>query len=103
MTGSHGKHVYVDYNGYNRNDIHDGAWMLEKMIAAANAANVELFTLMLRNSMERFHPLDLLQWYYLMRVTSVLIATTTKGGLLLMHSPVEALIQMELPTIFMGL
>ena len=42
MTGSHGKHVYVDYNGYNRNDIHDGAWMLEKMIAAANAANVRI-------------------------------------------------------------
>ena len=51
MTGSHGKHVYVDYNGYHRNGVHDGAWMLEKMIAAANAANVELSTLMLRNLM----------------------------------------------------
>ena len=42
MTGSHGKHVYVDYNGYHRNGVHDGAWMLEKMIAAANAANVRI-------------------------------------------------------------
>ena len=33
MTGSHGKHVYVDYNGYHRNGVHDGPWMLEKMIA----------------------------------------------------------------------
>ena len=42
MTGSHGKHVYVDYNGYHRNGVHDGPWMLEKMIAAANAANVRI-------------------------------------------------------------
>ncbi len=42
MTGSHGKHVYVDYNGYHRNGVHDGAWMLEKMVDAANAAKVRI-------------------------------------------------------------
>ena len=42
MTGAHGKHVYVDYNGYHRNGVHNGAWMLEMMIAAANAAEVRI-------------------------------------------------------------
>tara|TARA_B100001113_G_scaffold225325_1_gene185016 strand:- start:1383 stop:1778 length:396 start_codon:yes stop_codon:yes gene_type:complete len=42
MTGAHGKHVYVDYVGYHRNGVHDGSWMLEQIIEAANAAGVRI-------------------------------------------------------------
>ena len=42
MTRSHGKHVYVDYTGYHRTGVHDGGWMLECMVEAANAAGVRI-------------------------------------------------------------
>tara|TARA_Y100001970_G_scaffold142465_1_gene175215 strand:+ start:1886 stop:2281 length:396 start_codon:yes stop_codon:yes gene_type:complete len=42
MTGSHGKHVYVDYIGYRRNGVHDGHWMLKQIIDAANTAGVRI-------------------------------------------------------------
>jgi S-adenosylmethionine decarboxylase len=40
MTSAHGKHVYIDYIGYYRNEIHNGEWMLAIMEKAVERAGV---------------------------------------------------------------
>ena len=40
MAKAHGKHVYIDYIGYCRNDLHDGNWMLAVMEAAIERAGI---------------------------------------------------------------
>ena len=80
MTRSHGKHVYVDYTGYHRNGVHDGEWMLECMVEAANAAGVRI----VHSHVEEFDgsvsPTGFAPSSFLMKATSVHIATTTMAG-----------------------
>ena len=42
MNKSHGRHVYLDCVGYQKNNIYNGEWILQTMIEAANLAKIRV-------------------------------------------------------------
>ena len=97
MVRAHGKHVYLDYIGYQHDGFNDGKQMLQIMLDSVNQQIFVLYILMSRSLMAQFPHLVSLLSYCLMNLTLLLIVIMEKDGLPLTRSLVVWEIQILLP------
>ena len=65
MVKAHGKHVYIDYTGYQYDELNNGEKILEIMIQSTRVANIRpVFSHVEESLMVRAHLLGLQLWYF---------------------------------------
>ena len=64
MVKAHGKHVYIDYTGYQYDELNNGEKILEIMIQSTRVANIRPVFSHVEEFDGQSHLLGLQPWYF---------------------------------------